>query len=131
MSKTKTEEKIDKTETTNEDEEKKEEKPSWIKMKPKELEELVIKLAKEGNMPSKIGLILRDKYAIPKISSITEKKITEMLKESKIIILSEVKLIEEKISNLKSHMEKHKHDYNAKRALTKQMWNLQKAQNTN
>ena len=131
MSKTKTEEKIDKTEITNEGEEKKEEKPSWIKMKPKELEELVIKLAKEGNMPSKIGLILRDKYAIPKISSITEKKITEMLKESKIIILSEVKLIEEKISNLKSHMEKHKHDYNAKRALTKQMWNLQKAQNTN
>ena len=41
-------------------------KPSWIKTSQKELENLVIELAKEGKTPAQIGLVLRDKHGIPK-----------------------------------------------------------------
>ncbi len=105
--------------------------PSWIKMKPKEIEELIINLAKEGHMPSRIGLILRDKHAIPKARTIISKTISEVLKEAKMNFSQEGKLIEKKISSLKSHIEKNKKDYTAKRAITKQMWNLQKSQKSN
>jgi len=42
-------------------------KPSWIKMKSDEMEKIVVELAKKGESPAKIGLILRDKYGIPKV----------------------------------------------------------------
>ena len=106
-------------------------KPSWINLKPKQIEELIINLAKEGHMPSRIGLILRDKHAIPKARAIINKNISEVLKEAKINFSKEDKLIEKKISSLKSHMEKNKKDYTAKRAMTKQIWNLQKSKKSN
>jgi len=34
----------------------------WVKYKPAEIEQLVIKLGKQGNSTSKAGLILRDSY---------------------------------------------------------------------
>jgi len=57
--------------------------PSWCKYQPEEVEALVIKLAKEGHPPSRIGTILRDQYAIPLVKSITGKTITQTLKERK------------------------------------------------
>ena len=39
--------------------------PSWLRYKGKEVELLVVKLAKEGKNPSQIGLHLRDVYGIP------------------------------------------------------------------
>lgn len=44
--------------------------PIWCKYKPEEVEALVIKLAKDGNSPSKIGTILRDQHGIPLAKSI-------------------------------------------------------------
>ncbi|MEM2455020.1 MAG: 30S ribosomal protein S15, partial [Candidatus Bathyarchaeia archaeon] len=44
--------------------------PAWCKYTPEEVVALVVKLAKEGNSPSKIGVILRDQYGIPLIKSI-------------------------------------------------------------
>ena len=39
--------------------------PLWVRYKSKELELLIVKLAKEGKTPSQIGVILRDTYGIP------------------------------------------------------------------
>ncbi|MCJ7760663.1 30S ribosomal protein S15, partial [Candidatus Bathyarchaeota archaeon] len=44
--------------------------PSWCKYREEEVEALVVKLAKQGNSPSMIGLILRDNYGIPLARSI-------------------------------------------------------------
>ena len=55
-----------------------EKKPSWIKLKPKEVEDLVVDLAKKGESPAKIGLILRDKHGIPK-TKVFGKKIKQIL----------------------------------------------------
>jgi small subunit ribosomal protein S15 len=100
-----------------------EKKPSWIKIKPSELEKIVIELAKKGHSPAQIGLILRDKHGIPKVR-LLGKKITKILEDAKIDYKSEKEQITKKIENLKSHIAKNKHDYTASRSLTKQLWAL-------
>jgi small subunit ribosomal protein S15 len=99
------------------------EKPSWVKIKPAELEEIVAELAKQGIPPAKIGLILRDKHGIPK-SKLLGKRITEILKNSKITFTTEKDTVDKKIDKLRNHITKNKHDYPASRSLTKQLWNL-------
>ncbi|MBU1103511.1 MAG: 30S ribosomal protein S15 [Nanoarchaeota archaeon] len=100
-------------------------KPSWIKMKPAELEKVVVELAKRGESPAKIGLILRDKYGIPK-ARIFGKKITEILKEKGVEYETSKDVVDRDIEKLKGHISKNKHDYPAKRALTKKQWDLYK-----
>jgi ribosomal protein S15P/S13E len=96
-------------------------KPSWIKTKPEELKKIIVELAKKNHTPSQIGIILRDKHSIPK-SKLLGKKITEILNESNVTYKTNHDTIQKKISNLKSHIDKNKHDYSASRSLTKQLW---------
>ncbi len=57
-------------------------KPSWMNYSPKEVEQLVIKLAKSGMNSSMIGIQLRDVYGIPDVPILTGKKITKILIEN-------------------------------------------------
>ena len=94
-------------------------KPSWCKYTPEEVEALVVKLAKEGNFPSKIGVILRDQYGIPLVKPIVGKSITEILKEYSLVpsIPEDLEMLLRKASRLHAHLEKHKGDKHNKRAL--------------
>jgi len=56
--------------------------PLWLRLTPEEVEALVLKLAREGNSPSKIGTILRDQYSVPLVSAVTNKKVVGLLKEN-------------------------------------------------
>ena len=56
--------------------------PIWISYGKKELELMVIKVFKEDNPPSKIGLILRDTYGIPSIKDLLGKSILQVLKDN-------------------------------------------------
>ena len=100
-------------------------KPSWVKMKPAELEKIVVELAKKGESPAKIGLILRDKYGIPR-SKLLGKKVTHILKEKSVEHEGEKEVVDKKIGTLKTHINKNKHDYSASRALTKRLWDVYK-----
>ena len=53
--------------------------PTWCKYSSEEVEAFVIKLAKEENPPSKIGVILRDQYGIPLVKSIVGKSIKQII----------------------------------------------------
>ena len=91
----------------------------WIRYTPKEIESLIIKVAKTQKSPSQIGLILRDSYGIPDVKAITNKRITGILKENKLLTeLPEdiASLIKKEISLLK-HLEKNKRDMTAKRGM--------------
>jgi len=94
-------------------------KPSWCKYTPEEVEALVVKLAKEGNFPSKIGVILRDQYGIPLVKPLVGKSITEILKEYSLApsIPEDLEMLLRKASRLHAHLEKHKGDRHNKRAL--------------
>ncbi|MEM2546332.1 MAG: 30S ribosomal protein S15 [Candidatus Bathyarchaeia archaeon] len=93
--------------------------PSWCKYQPEEVEALVIKLAREGHPPSRIGTILRDQYAIPLVKPLTGKTITQILKESGLApsIPEDLGNLLRKAARLSAHLEKHRKDLHNKRAL--------------
>lgn len=93
--------------------------PSWCKYQTEEVEVLVIKLAKEGNPPSRIGTILRDQYAIPLVKPITGKSINKILKEASLssTIPEDLGNLIKKAEGLILHLERNKKDLHNKRAL--------------
>lgn len=103
-------------------------KPSWMTMKLADVEKIVVELAKKGESPAKIGLILRDTHGIPK-SKLVGKKITQILREHKISYGDDKNSVEKKTEKLKGHIGKNKHDYTASRALTKKLWALHRFEN--
>ena len=93
--------------------------PGWCKYQPEEVEALVVKLAKEGQPPSRIGTILRDQYAIPLVKPITGKKVTQILKEAELTpaIPEDLENLLNKATRLVTHLEKTGKDLHNKRAL--------------
>lgn len=92
---------------------------SWVKYKPKEIEELIVKLAKAGNDPAMIGTILRDTYGIPLVKPIIKKSITDVLKSHGLQQIMPIDMMNlmKKAVNLHNHMERNKKDYTSKRGL--------------
>jgi small subunit ribosomal protein S15 len=92
---------------------------NWVDYKPKEIEDLVIKYAKQGMPSAQIGLILRDQYGVPSVRLVTKRTISQILKENKLYpklpedLLSVMKMIVE----LRVHLERNKKDYQSYRGL--------------
>lgn len=93
--------------------------PSWISQNPKEVEELVVKYAKEGLAPSQIGIKLRDQYAIPLIKPITKKTIAKILEENKLVpeMPEDLDNIVKKAVGLQKHLKSNKADRRNVRSL--------------
>jgi small subunit ribosomal protein S15 len=93
--------------------------PAWCKYDPDEVEAFVIRLAKEGNSPSKIGVILRDKYGIPLVRSIVRKSIKEIIETNNLTteLPEDLNNIVEKATNLQRHLTKNRADAVNKRSL--------------
>src|SRR3989338_4235722 len=93
--------------------------PEWIAYSPDEVVELILKLAREGNPPSKVGLILRDQYGVPSVKNITNKGLSQILKENKISaeIPEDLQNLVRRAVNLRKHMDQHKKDVHNKRGL--------------
>jgi small subunit ribosomal protein S15 len=93
--------------------------PSWVPMSSTEIEELIVKLSKEGKTTSEIGIILRDQYGIPSVKLATSKKVTKILKDGKV----EFRLPEDltnlikKAVNLNDHLKENPKDLHNKRSL--------------
>lgn len=84
-----------------------------------DVEELVVKLAKEGVGPSKIGLILRDQYTIPDVKEATGKSVTEILhsRGMRPALPEDLVNVIKKAVKLYTHLEKNKKDFKSKRSL--------------
>ncbi len=94
--------------------------PSWCKYQPEEVESIVVKLAKQGNNSSSIGVILRDQYGIPLVKPILGKRITEILEKSNLTpgIPEDLDSLLRKANKLRKHLERNRQDFSNKRALT-------------
>jgi small subunit ribosomal protein S15 len=92
---------------------------SWVRYKKKEVESLVIKFAKEGKNPAQIGAILRDQYGVPDVKTITNKKITKILKENNLDKELPYDLLDlmKRAAKVYKHLETHKKDKHSKRGL--------------
>ncbi|MBS7614862.1 30S ribosomal protein S15 [Candidatus Bathyarchaeota archaeon] len=93
--------------------------PSWCKYTSEEVEALVIKLVREGNPPSRIGVILRDQYGIPLVKTITGKGVIDILRENNLSpsIPEDLEVLLKKAANLRAHLERHKSDTYNRRAI--------------
>ena len=93
-------------------------KSSWVSIKPEHVEQKIIELAKEGNSPEKIGLILRDRDGIPR-AKLLGVRIKKVLEKAKLWNEPENLFLKNKIETLGKHIKKHKHDYSAHKSLIK------------
>ena len=92
---------------------------SWVTYDADEVEELIIKYAKEGKSASMIGIILRDQFGIPSVRDITGKKITQILKENNLAgeVPEDLFNLIRKAVNLQKHLSNHPKDKHNRRGL--------------
>ena len=90
----------------------------WVKYKPKEIEDIVLKLAKKGYQSSQIGLVLRDSYGIPtvRIAKLRVKEIMQKLEVYPEFPEDILNLMKRAVA-LQAHLTKNKKDYTSKRGL--------------
>ena len=93
--------------------------PEWCTIPAEEVEDLVIKLAREGQKPSIIGMILRDQYGIPLVKLVTKKTICQILRENDLLapIPEDLTNLIVQATNLRKHLEENKKDKTSKRGL--------------
>jgi len=93
--------------------------PSWMSYKPKEVELMIVKIAKEGKTPSQMGSILRDNYGIPDVKLITKKSITKILAAKKMLpeLPEDLMAAIRKNIMIRKHIEENGQDKVAKRGL--------------
>lgn len=93
--------------------------PTWVKQTPAEIEELIVKYAKEGLKTSEIGTKLRDQYAIPLTKQIVKKSIVQILEEKgvKPDMPEDLNNLVTKALGLQKHLKAHKSDKRNVRSL--------------
>jgi small subunit ribosomal protein S15 len=86
--------------------------PSWVEYTPDEIEELIIKLSKQGYNSTDIGRILRDQYGIGSVKLLCKKSITQILQENgiKIDYPDDLLALIKKAVRMLKHLEKNKSD---------------------
>ena len=93
--------------------------PSWIKQNAKEIEELIVKYAKDDLSVSQIGIKLRDQHSIPLVKPIIKKTISRVLEENdlKTDLPEDLDNIVKKAIGLQKHLKANKKDNRNIRAL--------------
>ncbi|MBU0979368.1 MAG: 30S ribosomal protein S15 [Nanoarchaeota archaeon] len=91
--------------------------PGWMRYTAKEVELLIVKLAKEDHSTSEIGMILRDTYGVPNVKSLCNKSITPILKQKKLQpkLPEDLTNLIKKFIEIAKHQEANKKDMTAKR----------------
>jgi small subunit ribosomal protein S15 len=94
-------------------------KPSWVTQSPKEIEEMIVKYAKDDLTSSQIGIKLRDQHAIPLVKPIINKGIMQVLDENKLNqeLPEDLNNIVNKAVGLQKHLKSNKLDNRNRRSL--------------
>ncbi|MFH1306502.1 MAG: 30S ribosomal protein S15 [Candidatus Micrarchaeota archaeon] len=86
--------------------------PDWVEYSAHEVEDLILKLNKQGHDSTSIGHILRDQYGIPQVRTICNKRMSAILEENGIKVQYPddlLALIRRAVGIIK-HLEKNKSD---------------------
>ena len=93
--------------------------PSWITQDAKEIEELIVKYAKDDLTVSQIGVKLRDQHSIPLVKPIIKKTISQVLEENNLSpeIPEDLNNIVNKAVGLQKHLKSNRGDRRNVRSL--------------
>ena len=96
-------------------------KPEWVEQIPEEIEELIVKLYRDGQSTSQIGITLRDQYGIPSTKTVLGEKITDILEKNGIVFDYPEDLLNliKRAVNIREHLEENPKDIHSKRGLIK------------
>lgn len=85
----------------------------------KEVEELVVKLAREGHPPSRIGILLRDLHGVGSVKKATGKSVSKILEERgvKRPLPEDLANLVRRALRLQRHLEKNRKDKVSLRSL--------------
>jgi small subunit ribosomal protein S15 len=88
------------------------ENPEWVSQSKEEVEQLVVKLGKEGMAAAKIGMVLRDQHAIPSVRLATGKTMLEILAENKLVpnLPDDMVALMRRAINVNNHLAENKKD---------------------
>lgn len=92
---------------------------SFVTMTKKDVESLIVKLAKDDVKPSMIGTILRDSHGVADVKALTGKSIGDILSAAKLTaqIPEDLNALVIKAVALKKHLANNKKDLHNKRGL--------------
>ncbi len=95
------------------------ETPTWQAYSAKEVEALIVKLAKEKLTPAKIGIKLRDMYGVPSVKTTCGKTVMQILTEKGLQKQLPQDLLDiiRKYIEITKHLETNKQDKTARRGL--------------
>ena len=90
--------------------------PSWVQVTASDLTEQIVKMAKRGQTPSQIGVVLRDQYGIPQVKGVTGSKILRILKVAGVApqLPEDLYHLIKKAVNVRKHIEKFRADRDGK-----------------
>jgi small subunit ribosomal protein S15 len=94
--------------------------PEWVTLPPAEIENLVVRMGKDGVSTALIGLKLRDQYGVPNIRLATGKDVTRILSEHdmKSDVPEDLSNLIKRSASLLSHIKQNAKDTENKRGLT-------------
>ena len=86
--------------------------PGWVTTDSQEAKAVIIKLAKEGLSPSKIGMALRDDYGVPLAAPLLGKSVGEILAEGKAApkVPQDLQDLIDRAQRVQKHLQTHKAD---------------------
>ena len=95
------------------------ENPKWVLQSSDETIDLVAKLAGEGMSMAKIGLVLRDQYAVPNVRLATGKSVKEILDDKgiKLELPEDLQALMKRAVSLNGHVKKNPKDLHNQRGL--------------
>ena len=95
------------------------EAPEWSNTDKAEIEKIVVDLRKDGMSTSQIGLVLRDRYAVPDVKLATGKRINEILREKGLEseIPEDLRNLMQKALGIRKHLAENKKDVHNVRQL--------------
>ena len=86
--------------------------PSWVTTTPDEASAVVLKLAKEGISPGRIGQTLRDDYGVPLVKPLVGKSLGRILADGKVTpkLPSDLQDLIDRAQRVQKHLKVHKSD---------------------
>lgn len=94
-------------------------KPTWLAYGTKELEMLIVKLAKEAKTSAQIGLLLRDSYGVPSVKQLLGKTISQVMQDKKLApaVPEDLSALIKRAIQIRKHREINKKDNTSLRGL--------------
>jgi small subunit ribosomal protein S15 len=92
---------------------------SWVVRKSDEVEEIIIKLAKQGKSSAEIGTILRDSYGVPLTKVVAKKSISSIMRAKGLFPKYPEPFMNmlRRSVKIRAHLEKNKKDAHSIRSL--------------